>query len=143
MVCKVKDFRAELKLTLLADRKVLKDGKVQAMEPGTGNLRDTSQVCRGAGANGTRSRIGESRRVTEPTGLAVAVSMNAELERLAGEESAASDTLKSVVSAGQGNRLTALKGGDPLNAPTADQLVGDAAGVGHELLALAEWQFIT
>ena len=142
VVGQVKDFRAELELTLLVDWKVLKDGKVQTVEAGTGNLGNATKVSKCAATSRARSRICESRGVAEPAGLAVAVGMKAELERLAGKQSAASDTLKSVVSAGQGNRLTALEGGDPLNAPTADQLVGDAAGVGHKLLALAERKLV-
>ncbi len=108
VVGQVKDFRAELELFLLGYQEILKDREVQSVEAGTGNLCDASQVCKGAGANRARSRIGESRGVAEPAELAVAVGMEAEFERLAGEQSAASDTLKSVVSAGQGNRLTAL-----------------------------------
>ena len=40
------------------------------------------------------------------------------------------------------NGLASLEGGTPMDAPAADQLVREAAGVAHEALALTEGKLI-
>jgi hypothetical protein len=107
----VKDFRAELKLTFFVERKILKDGKVQTVEAGTWNLRDSAQVGKGAGTDSARGWVGERGRIPEPRGVFLPVNGNvldAQFQRLASEKSATSKTLNGVVRAGKANRLAAL-----------------------------------
>src|SRR5213594_1647824 len=69
----VEDFRAELKLALLVERKVLKDGEVKSVEAGAGGLRDASQVRKGASTDSARGWIREGTRSSriQPRALSV------------------------------------------------------------------------
>src|SRR5207248_4468048 len=89
----VEKFRAELKLALFVERKVLKDGEVKSVEAGAGGLRDASQVRKGASTDsargwirkGTRSsRRIQSRVIVEPAEFSEAIVVETDLQGLPG-----------------------------------------------------------
>src|SRR5204862_2152283 len=122
----VEHLRTELELALLAERKVLEDGEIQAMEARTRSLRNPTQVCKGAGINRASSRIRErtrrprriqSRVVAEPAGFSKAIVVTTDLQGPVGEQRATTNTLQGVVHAVEGDRLPALQRGNPLHGP--------------------------
>jgi len=89
----VEDFRAELKLALLVERKVLKDGEVKSVEAGAGGLRDASQVRKGASTDSARGWIREGTRssrriqkrvIVEPAEFSEAIVVETDLQGLPG-----------------------------------------------------------
>jgi len=58
-------------------------------------------------------------------------------------EIVAADSLSGAGGAIQSDGMSTLECGAPNRAPAPDELVGEAAGVGHESLALAERELIT
>src|SRR5437588_1809 len=88
------------------------------------------------------SRRIQSRVIVEPAEFSEAIVVETDLQGLPGVQRAAANALQSVVYAAESDGLTALQRGDPLCTPPPDDLVGDAAAVGHKLLALAERQLV-
>src|SRR5438045_8967156 len=69
--------------------------------------------------------------------------MQPQLERLARKEYAASDACSRLCWATKGDWLTTLERGAPIDTPPAYDLIHEAAGISHVLLAFAERKLIS
>ena len=86
--------------------------------------------------------MSKCRRVAVVTQLPIRIGVQPQVERLPGVERTARDSPGGYRRTSKGNGLAPLESRAPIDAPATDQLVGETAGVGHEVLAFAEGKLI-
>ena len=147
MVQDVEELAAELQAKTVRQLEVLEQRKIQPADGGTRNLRCRSaeqrEPSQAGNANGglrkgrRRARLSKGGRVQEMVRRSRTVPVLPW-----NDEVGAANAGRRTVVALKRNRLAALDGGDPLRAPAADELVGEAGDAGKVVFSPAKRKFI-